>query len=96
MPLADVIARTAARKAAGADQTYPEHANGERRQSDRTTPPAPPACALIGRELTGDERQELNLDHRRVWRLCLHDDKPLGEAVCNCGGCGPKCPGYAT
>jgi hypothetical protein len=26
---------------------------------------------------------------------CVHPDAPLGNPVCPCDGCGPKCPGYS-
>lgn len=32
----------------------------------------------------------------REWHECLHPDKPLGELICRCRGCGPKCPGYSA
>ncbi len=35
-------------------------------------------------------------DVRRRWSLCEHPSVPLGEAVCSCLGCGPKCSGYAA
>lgn len=55
----------------------------------------PPAeCTLRGRELTGPEREAAGLDHGRRWALCLHPEKPLGQHVCPCMGCGPNCRGY--
>lgn len=62
-------------------------------QSRQSLPVVP--CSLLGDELTGLERDARNLDHRRPWRWCGHPDKPLGEAVCGCAGCGPGCNGYA-
>lgn len=94
MPLADIRARTAARKAAGENQAYPVHAgpvNYDR--IDQLLPPGP--CAHLGRELTGPERTARGLGHVRKWSLCLHPDQPLGETVCPCKGCGPKCAGYS-
>ena len=32
----------------------------------------------------------------RDWRTCGHADQPLGNPVCQCRGCGPKCAGYAA
>ncbi len=93
MPLADIRARTAARKAAGAAQTYPRTAAAPAPPAP-ATPPGP--CAHLGAELTGPERAARGLGHARKWSLCGHPGKPLGEAVCPCRGCGPKCPGYAA
>jgi hypothetical protein len=87
MSLRAIRARTAERKAAGAAQTYPQHAG---KRSRRSRGP----CKLVGRELTGRERAARGLDHARRWALCLHPDRPLGEAVCGCKGCGPGCRGY--
>lgn len=53
-------------------------------------------CRFVGDDLTGAERTAKNLDHRRQWTHCDHPKKPLGEAVCGCAGCGPRCPGYAA
>ena len=53
-------------------------------------------CKFVGEELTGAERESKGLDHARKWLLCLHPARPLGEVVCQCKGCGPGCPGYAT
>lgn len=52
-------------------------------------------CVHIGRDLLGRERAERGLDSRR-WTLCLHPEQPLGEAVCGCRGCGPRCRGYSA
>ncbi len=30
------------------------------------------------------------------WHYCEHPDTPLGDVVCACKGCGPRCPGYRT
>lgn len=65
-------------------------------RSNATRRPLPVVpCTHLGDELTGLERDARNLDHRRPWRWCRHPDKPLGEAVCGCAGCGPSCSGYA-
>lgn len=37
---------------------------------------------------------KLSLDVRRTWYVCSHPDKPLGEYVCPCKGCGVRCTGY--
>ena len=29
------------------------------------------------------------------WSLCEHPAQPLGNAVCPCEGCGPRCGGYS-
>jgi hypothetical protein len=47
-------------------------------------------------ELTGAGREARGLSHGKRWGLCLHEAKPLGEVVCPCKGCGPKCPGYSS
>ena len=98
LTLDQILARTAARKAAGANQTYPEHAGKAKGvASPPVTKPAPKPpgpCRHRGAELTGREREERKLSHGRTWSLCLHPDQPLGEAVCSCKGCGPKCPKY--
>lgn len=51
-------------------------------------------CTLLGSELTGTQRDARGLGHAKKWSLCLHPDKPLGEVVCPCRGCGPGCRGY--
>lgn len=51
-------------------------------------------CRFRGESLSGFERNARGLDHIRHWTFCLHVEKPLGEAVCHCRGCGPDCPGY--
>lgn len=51
-------------------------------------------CTFRGSDLTGFKRQELNLSHGERWAKCSHADKPKGEYVCPCKGCGPKCSGY--
>lgn len=53
-------------------------------------------CEHCGAELAGGERQARGLGHSQRWALCLHPEQPLGEAVCPCRGCGPKCPGYES
>lgn len=60
----------------------------------RTKTKRAPACATLGRELTGPEREAAGLSHARKWRKCLNPTTPLGPNVCRCAGCGPKCPGY--
>lgn len=55
---------------------------------------APLPCEHLGDSLTSTEREALVLDRRRDWRHCLHPEQPLGEAVCGCKGCGPRCSGY--
>lgn len=53
-----------------------------------------PRCGRLGLPLTDDEKADRDLYQLREWRWCLHERLPLGEAVCQCSGCGPKCPGY--
>jgi hypothetical protein len=57
-------------------------------------PPPPPDDCSHFRELSGADRQARGLAHGKRWGLCLHAAKPLGEVVCPCRGCGPKCSGY--
>lgn len=68
--------------------------------TSRATAPAPrpeppDACAHF-RELSGAEREARGLAHGKRWGLCLLDARPLGEVVCPCSGCGPKCSGYSS
>jgi hypothetical protein len=84
----------AADKAAGVRRTYPARAGRKVQPAGSVSTAAP--CVHRGEELTGQERESLGLDHRRRWTMCLHEDKPLGDAVCGCKGCGPRCKGYAT
>jgi hypothetical protein len=53
-------------------------------------------CEFEGKSVLGPERQRLGLDHNRPWRYCLNLEKPLGDAVCSCRGCGPTCRGYKS
>lgn len=55
----------------------------------------PPACVHLGDQVPGPDRHRLNLGHVRDWKWCTHPDRPLGDAVCPCRGCGPKCRGYS-
>lgn len=41
----------------------------------------------------GTDRVRVN-GSNRDWRTCGHPDQPLGNPVCQCRGCGPKCVGY--
>jgi len=55
---------------------------------DRKAPAAPARpCTFLG--LTVRRPGQV-----RDWRECDHPDRPLGNPVCPCRGCGPKCPGY--
>jgi hypothetical protein len=63
----------------------------------------PPPCVYRGPQpLADDELTEIedrtgaDLYRLRTWHRCGHPDKPLGEAVCGCRGCGTRCPGYAA
>ncbi len=57
--------------------------------------PSSSRCRFRSEEdVPGPERQEKGLSHTRVWYKCSHSDKPLGEYVCQCKGCGPPCKGY--
>jgi hypothetical protein len=85
--LADIIARTQARKAKGI-------AIGQSHGTKRIVLPVAP-CAHRGDSLTGLERDALGLDHRRGWYWCQHAAQPLGAAVCGCRGCGRTCPGFS-
>ena len=55
----------------------------------------PLPCVHLGGELTGAERQARKLDSRN-WAKCNHPERPLGEAVCPCTGCGRGCRGYSA
>jgi len=55
----------------------------------------PLPCVHLGGELTGAERQARGLDSRK-WAKCNHPERPLGEAVCPCTGCGRGCRGYSA
>lgn len=68
-------------------------------------PPLPPKvpcpgggaeCRHKGDPVPGAERARRGLDHAKGWRYCLHIEKPLGEIVCPCQGCGPACPRYGA
>ena len=95
MPLADILKRNAADKAAGVEHVHPEHAGKAR----VVGPPAPPAdvepCGFAER-VSGFQCRELGLAAEKEWRRCTHPAKPLGgkEYVCPCDGCGPSCSGY--
>jgi hypothetical protein len=30
------------------------------------------------------------------WHFCEHPDRPMGDVVCPCAGCGPKCVGFRS
>lgn len=51
-------------------------------------PPAPPAtpCAHRG--------ERVSLPGVQGWFECGHPERPLGNPVCPCKGCGPRCSGY--
>ena len=95
MPLADILKRNAADKAAGVEHVHPEHAGKAR----AVEPPAPPAevepCGYAER-VSGFRKVELGLAADKDWKRCAHPAKPLGgrEYVCPCDGCGPSCSGY--
>ena len=89
-----VLEQTAARKAAGLiPKRYPVESRTPRRKRCAEPPQATP-CVHRGELLTGVERERLGLSHQRVWLQCLHPAAPLGQVVCPCQGCGPKCSGY--
>jgi hypothetical protein len=54
----------------------------------------PALCKFRGDLVPGEVRARRNLDHRKNWVECDNPDKPLGEIVCPCQGCGPGCSGY--
>ena len=51
-------------------------------------------CTFRGDDLSGAERERLGLSHGQRWAPCGHPDKPHGDYVCPCEGCGPRCSGY--
>jgi len=53
-----------------------------------------PLCYYVGDELTSETCLKRGLSPLRRWTYCDHPNKPLGEVVCTCQGCGPRCPGY--
>ena len=55
----------------------------------RTTLP----CLHEGSDLNWNSIDN-HLQHRERWLACKHPDKPIGENVSPCIGCGPSCPGY--
>jgi hypothetical protein len=67
-----------------------------------TAPPAPvgpwpagPApCQHRGELIPLAQRHELGVGTLRDWYPCQHPEKPLGDVVCGCRGCGPGCRGY--
>lgn len=93
MSLERILARNAAEKAAGVKRVYNHGPNAARTAAPTVSLPALP-CALKGDPLTGYERATAGKSHGPDWRHCLHAEKPLGEAVCPCMGCGPGCTGY--
>lgn len=54
MSLEDLVKRTAARKAAGADQTYPAHTPGEKSAPVRGLSLVPPSCVHLGARVPGE------------------------------------------
>lgn len=68
-----------------------------RRLWDGDSRPAadPTACRFRGADIPGPARAVLGLPHAGTWARCGHPDRPLGEHVCPCRGCGPTCRGYA-
>lgn len=95
MPIADIRARTAARKSEGADQEYPHHATGERAPARIPLPVvAPcrhegaiiercPSCAGAGRHVR---------ECRGRWKECTRE--PIGTARMNCVKCRAEGLGY--
>lgn len=89
MSLESIRARTAARKASGAKQTYPQHAA---KMGASVSAPAEAGrvlvalpCAYVGPD-SGPQG----------WHYCEHPETPLGDIVCACKGCGARCPGYSV
>lgn len=56
------------------------------------TPSEP--CRHQGDEASRTDRERLQLGLLKSWRYCEHPDRPLGNLVCPCAGCGPACRGY--
>ena len=83
-----IVARIAAR-----DKRYAAAAGGAKPAAAKSRPLP---CVHVGEELTGAARDLRKLGHARKWVYCGHPDQPLGEAVCGCRGCGPRCPGYTA
>lgn len=59
---------------------------------------APPVrtgpCTHLGDQLTGHDKLRFSLNVAKEWHVCDHPERPLGEHVCSCAGCGPQCRGY--
>lgn len=92
MPLDAIKARTAARRAAGIDQTYPEHAGAAPAPAPRAPLPViRPACAHLGARLPGQPCGSPLL------RCDLHGD--VTTRLTPCAGaqrCCAACPDHAT
>jgi len=52
-------------------------------------------CVYRGHDLNGYEAAQQGLSTVKKWAKCHHADKPLGEYVCPCMGCGSTCNRYA-
>lgn len=92
-PSYNVFRRIAARDSRYLAYLQPEDRGGPGPAAPAAKPAAGP-CVHLGDALTGPEREAAGLPHAKRWSLCLADPKPLGEYVCPCKGCGPRCPGY--
>lgn len=88
MSLEAIIARTAARKAAGRIPDYRIKLRG-RGAGSRTGLVVLP-CLHLG----GPARPPGDNPTAKRWQRCDHPGQPLGPRVCACNGCGPKCVGY--
>jgi hypothetical protein len=84
------------RRVAAKDQRYADLWNLPGPAVAAPLPPiaTPRPCVHLGEQLTGREREQAGLDHRRVWSLCTHPATPKGKYTCPCKGCGTSCPGY--
>lgn len=53
-------------------------------------------CRHRGDVLTDEEKADRDLVLLRVHHFCHHPRQPLGEAPCECQGCGRACPWYQS
>lgn len=66
---------------------------GVTRSTRRALPVVP---CTHGDPLTVAEIRAAGRNPRKAWKRCSHPDRPKGEVVCPCTGCGPRCSGYAA
>lgn len=75
-------------------KVIPPRPGGNHTVSQTLLQPAAKPCEYVGDQLTGQAVVNLGLSPLRMWTYCDHSEKPLGNVVCQCQGCGPACRGY--